>query len=185
MAPSSAFVFLLAFASCRSDSTSKSPSMPIPPEQTLFYKRSRFTTRLPIHYRYDRSHFWIDSGSDNIHRVGLTKFATRMLGDLVEINYESAIGNATTLGMILGTIEGFKAVSDLYCIVEGELIDINRDLNTTPSLMDRDNYDLGWLYTIRGELGDNKIDVHEYASHLNVTVDRLLQYENESKEKTC
>ena len=33
--------------------------MAFAPDQTVYYKRARFTTRLPLTHRYDRSHYWL------------------------------------------------------------------------------------------------------------------------------
>ena len=53
-------------------------------DESLYYRRSRFTTRLPRDRRYSPAHYWLFEESPGIWRVGLTKFATRMLGDIVE-----------------------------------------------------------------------------------------------------
>ena len=52
--------------------------------ETLEYKRGRFGTRLPAERRYTRSHYWLKQTEAGLWRVGFTKFAARMLGDVVE-----------------------------------------------------------------------------------------------------
>ena len=42
------------------------------------------------------------------------KFATRMLGEVVEFDFEVAPGDSIEEGQAIGWFEGFKAVSDLY-----------------------------------------------------------------------
>ncbi len=56
-----------------------------------------------------------------------------MLGDLVELNFESTAGSMVAIGQTIGSIEGFKAISDLYCTVQGELMGINDQLSHDPS----------------------------------------------------
>ena len=51
-------------------------------------------------------------------RVGFTKFATRMLGEIVEVQWEKTDGAGVSSGEIIGSIEGFKAISDIYCVAE-------------------------------------------------------------------
>ena len=53
--------------------------------ETSFYKRSNFVTHLPVECLYSPSHFWLRKVGDSRWRVGFTKFATRMLGEIVEV----------------------------------------------------------------------------------------------------
>ena len=55
------------------------------------FKHARFSARFPDSYRYSRSHYWIApaGGEPGLWRVGFTKFATRMLGELVEAQFKA------------------------------------------------------------------------------------------------
>lgn len=160
--------------------------MPINPQETIYYKRARFTTRLPLGRMYDRSHFWRLEMEPDLYRVGLTKFATRMLGDLVEVDFQAKVGAPVTFGQVLGTIEGFKAVSELYSMMEGEFAGLNTELMNDPTLLDSDPYDAGWLYLIRGTAGETSLDVQGYIALLDATVDQMLEQQgSESKGKPC
>jgi glycine cleavage system H protein len=88
---------------------------------TLYYRRARFSTRLPRRLLYLPSHFWLYRVNQGHWRIGLTRFATRMLGDLVEYHFEVQPGAAVCSGDAIGWIEGFKAVSDVYCAISGLL----------------------------------------------------------------
>ena len=81
--------------------------------KTLHYKRSRFVTQLPLDYLYGPSHSWIARQGDGTWRVGLTKFATRMLGEMVDHGFELEVGAPVAPGQIIGWVEGFKAISDV------------------------------------------------------------------------
>src|SRR5438105_4310782 len=100
---------------------------------SISYKRSRFSTRLPPDRRYVPSHFWLLEVGPELWRVGFTKFATRMLGDLVEHGFEVKPGAAVELGQTIGWIEGFKATTDLYCVAGGTFREANLDLEDDPS----------------------------------------------------
>jgi glycine cleavage system H protein len=158
-------------------------AMPIDPQQTVYYKRARFTTRLPLSHRYDRSHFWLAEETPDVWRIGLTKFATRMLGDLVEWRFEMAVGDSVAVGQTIGWIEGFKAVSDIYCVAAGEFAGPNPELEQDPTLLDRDPYDRGWLYRVRGRPAESSMAVSGYIEHLDATIDRMLQ--DSQQEKSC
>src|SRR5206468_4087450 len=57
--------------------------------KSLHYKRSHFVTRLPVDYLYSPSHCWIAQQQGYFWRVGFTKFAVRMLGDMVDHGFEA------------------------------------------------------------------------------------------------
>src|SRR5262249_54307045 len=59
------------------------PLMPEPRSNTYYYKRARFLTHLPKDRLYTRSHAWLVEVRPGVWRIGLTKFASRMLGDIV------------------------------------------------------------------------------------------------------
>ena len=94
-------------------------------QQQIRYKRSRFSTRLPVDRRYTASHFWAVEQQAGLWRVGMTKFATRMLGDLVEFEFDAKPGQQVSVGQTIGWIEAFKALTDLYCVVDGVFRGVN------------------------------------------------------------
>src|SRR5687768_5903970 len=99
--------------------------------QTVLYKRSMFVTHLPVEHLYTPSHSWISraEGKEKHWRVGYTKFALRMLGELVEVQFDREKESAVQPGDILGSVEGFKAISDIYCVGKGRYIGPNPALS--------------------------------------------------------
>lgn len=141
---------------------------------TVFYKRSNFATHLPADYLYSPSHFWIASDGENRWRVGFTKFATRMLGEIVEVQWEKTPGDPVRFGEIIGSIEGFKAISDIYCVAEGRFAGGNPALRENIELVGKDPYQQGWLYAVEGIYDPKCVDVETYRALLDATIDRLL-----------
>jgi glycine cleavage system H protein len=141
---------------------------------TIRYKRSRFSAKLPSGHRYTRSHFWLARDPSGDWRVGLTKFATRMLGDLVEYELSVKEGDAIETGQTLGWIEGFKAVSDIYSIASGRYLGANPALERDITLLEADPYGAGWLYAVDAGAQADSIGVEEYMRHLDATIDRML-----------
>jgi len=142
--------------------------------QTLYYKRSHFVTQLPVDYRYSASHAWIARQDEKTWRVGLTKFATRMLGEIVDVGFEPAPGAPVKQGDVIGWIEGFKAISDIFSIAEGEFAGANGDLKKEIELISRDCYGRGWLYLVNGQPDPRCVDVQGYRNILDQTIDRIL-----------
>jgi glycine cleavage system H protein len=151
--------------------------MPENKPKTLPYKRSHFATQLPVDYLYSASHAWIARQDENTWRVGVTKFATRMLGDAVDLGFEAAPGVALRRGDVVGWIEGFKAISDIYCIADGQFVGANPELKRELELVSRDPYGRGWLYAISGQPDPRCVDVYAYRDLLDQTIDRLLAKE--------
>jgi glycine cleavage system H protein len=144
--------------------------------KTLFYKRAQFVTHLPVDYLYSASHAWIAREPDGSHwRVGLTKFATRMLGEMVDHGFELESGVAIEPGHIIGWVEGFKAISDLYCIARGKFAGGNEALRDKVTLISKDPYDAGWLYRVEGEADKSCVDVQGYRAILDSAIDKILE----------
>jgi glycine cleavage system H protein len=153
--------------------------------ETIRFRHAHFSARFPAAYRYAPSHFWLapaDAGakiaadgrcSHGLWRVGFTKFATRMLGELVEMTLEIGPGAAVSAGQRLGTVEGFKAVSDLYAVVEGTFVGQNAAVTAEACLTHSDPYAAGWLYQVEGVPASETLDVHGYIALLTETIDRL------------
>lgn len=155
------------------------------PQPTIYYKRARFTTRLPVDRLYSPSHYWLAEESPGTYRIGMTKFATRMLGDFVELQFQVAAGDAVELGEPIGSIEGFKAVSDVFSALSGRFAGVNAELEANPELLDREPYLRGWLYRVQEGCPDSLLDVHAYIGLLDATIDRMLEEQQKSEGTSC
>ncbi len=147
--------------------------------KTLFYKRSHFVTHLPLTFLYSRSHYWLAQQADGEWRIGLTRFATRMLGEMVDHGFETEVNANVAIGQIIGWVEGFKAISDVYCVAEGTFLGTNPGLRERIALIDKEPYGAGWIYAVRGTPDSRCLDVHAYREHLDRAIDLIL-----SKQKT-
>lgn len=140
----------------------------------LAYKRSQFSTRLPTDRYYTKAHVWVADQGDGTARIGFTRFATRMLGEVVEFEFETSLGTNIEEGQCIGWIEGFKAVSDLYAPVTGRFAGPNPDLEGSIGDIHHFPYDRGWLYRIEGDVPDDCMNPDEYARFLDGTIDRMM-----------
>jgi glycine cleavage system H protein len=142
--------------------------------ETIAYRRSRFSTRLPVNRRYSAAHYWLMEEADGIWRVGFTKFATRMLGDLVEYEFSVTSGDRIGLGQAIGSVEGFKAVTSIFSVADGEFLGSGDDLRDDITLAEHDPYGRGWLYRVRGSPDPGAVEVQGYISILDATIDKML-----------
>ena len=143
--------------------------------KTLHYKRSHFVTQLPVDYLYSPSHCWIARAEGVLWRIGFSKFAVRMLGEMVDHGFETEPGATVQPGQVVGWIEGFKAISDLFCIAQGTFAGVNPLLNGKISTVNKDPYGAGWLYMVRGAPDARCVDVHGYRAVLDKTIDKILE----------
>lgn len=144
------------------------------------YKHARFSARLPAGFRYSPSHYWLaeDENVSGLWRIGFTKFATRMLGELVEAEFEVKPGDTVEPGQPLGWVEGFKAASDLFCVASGRFEGSNPILEEDACIVRASPYDDGWLYAVRGEPDPASVDVHGYIEHLDRLIEKMQQDPN-------
>ncbi len=148
--------------------------MPLP---TVRFKHARFSARFPESYRYSRSHYWMAEvdGQENVWRVGFTKFATRMLGELVDCEWQMKLGDAVEPGKNVGWVEGFKAASDVYCVMNGSFVGGNPYLKEDACVVRTDPYEVGWLYSVQGQPEADSLDVHGYIEYLSTIIQRMAE----------
>ncbi|MBI2429714.1 MAG: glycine cleavage system protein GcvH [Ignavibacteriales bacterium] len=117
----------------------------------------------PEHLKYTKDHEWIriDGG---IGVIGITDYAQGELGDVVFVELP-AVGKKVEFGQSFGTVEAVKAVSDLYSPVTGEVTDINKEIQDSPELVNKEPYERGWMIKVKlanaGEV-KNLLDVEAY-----------------------
>jgi len=138
----------------------------------LRYKRSRFSTRLHTERLYTAAHQWLWVREDLV-RVGFTKFALRMLGDPVEFEFELAPAAPVQRGPVVGWIEGFKAVTDVFCPLDGAFAGTNPALDEDITLLASKGYEQGWLFAVRGRPDPSTLDAGGYSALLDETIDRM------------
>ena len=151
--------------------------------ETIAYTRSRFSSRLPVQYRYTASHYWLRESEPGTWEVGFTRFATRMLGEMVEFDFKVAPGTRIEVGQVVGWTEGFKAMSDIYSVVSGEFAGSNSALAENITLIDTRPYDEGWLYQVRGVPDPDHTDVNGYIAILDATIDKMLRSRHDAGEQ--
>lgn len=141
--------------------------------RTLLFKRAHFATSLPVDALYSPTHYWLRRDPDGLWRVGFTKFAVRMLGELVDHAFTLPVGTAIQPGTILGWVEGFKAITDVYGVIDGVFQGGNPALAGQLEVVTESPYDAGWLYRANGEPDRHCVSAADYAALLHTTIDQL------------
>ncbi len=102
---------------------------------------------IPAELRYTAEHEWV-AVDGPVASVGITDYAQRALGDVVYVSVP-APGARVTAGEPCGEVESTKSVSDIYSPVNGEVTDVNSDVDDDPGLVNSDPYGAGWLMKVR------------------------------------
>jgi glycine cleavage system H protein len=110
------------------------------------------TVSVPEELYYTAEHEWI-SITDESARIGITDYAQRALGDVVYVTAPSP-GSRVTAGDPCGEVESTKSVSDIYSPADGEVTEINPELDEDPGLVNSDPYGAGWLFKIQLDSSD-------------------------------
>ena len=126
-------------------------------------------SEIPSDLFYTEEHEYLKpTEEDGVYAVGVTDYAQAELGDVVFV--ELPEGGATFSRMdVFGTIEAVKAVSDLYCPLQGEVVAVNDGLDDDPSLVNSDPYGEGWMIKLRLADADEVsglLSSDSYAEHI-------------------
>ena len=97
-----------------------------------------------------------------------------MLGEVVEVECELEAGQAVETGQVVGWVEGFKAVTDIFSPLSGHFERFNPQLNDDIELLTNKPYTTGWLLEVDGKPGSDCIDVDRYVALLDTTIDKML-----------
>jgi len=122
---------------------------------------------IPEGLLYAQNHEWIRRLDDGNICVGITDFAQDALGDVVFVDLPD-VGRDLGSGEPFGEIESTKSVSDIYSPVNGEVVDVNAELEDTPELVNQDPYGDGWMIVLRPSPDaslDHLMDAAAYAEH--------------------
>jgi glycine cleavage system H protein len=108
-------------------------------------------TDIPADLRYSQDHLWArPADGTSLVRVGVTDFAQRSLGDVVEVTLPRT-GDTVKAGQACGDIESTKSVSDLVAPVSGTVRARNEELTGAPELVNTDPYGQGWMFEVEAD----------------------------------
>jgi glycine cleavage system H protein len=103
-------------------------------------------TSVPEELQYTAEHEWV-AITGSTAQVGITDHAQNALGDVVYVSIP-APGSKVTAGEPCGEVESTKSVSDLYSPVDGEVTEVNPEVDENPGLINSDPYGAGWLFKV-------------------------------------
>lgn len=102
---------------------------------------------IPANLKYTTDHEWVSLDGD-VATIGITDYAQGELGEIVFVDVPTE-GETVAQGEVFGSIEAVKTVADLLMPIEGEVIELNAELEEQPELVNNDPYGKGWIVKVR------------------------------------
>ena len=97
--------------------------------------------------KFSKEHEWIKV-DDEIATIGITKYATEMLGDIVFVELPKK-GSLVEKDGNIGVVESTKAASDVYTPISGEVVESNQSIVDDPSKINSDPENEGWFFKLK------------------------------------
>ena len=111
-------------------------------------------SEIPEGLFYTEEHEYLKpADEEGVYFVGVTDYAQGELGDVVYIELPD-VGASFEKMDPFGNIEAVKAVSDLYCPVAGEVVEVNSALDDDPAVVNADPYGEGWIVKLKVQDAD-------------------------------
>ena len=116
---------------------------------------------------YSKDHEWI-LVQDTVGTIGITDYAQHELGDVVYVDLPE-VGDTFEAGDPFGSVESVKAVSEIFCPIGGEVIEVNSKLEESPELINQSPHEKAWMIKVRISNPDELkelLNAEEYEEYL-------------------
>ena len=97
--------------------------------------------------KYSKDHEWVIV-ENGIATIGITNHAQEQLGDVVFIELP-AIGKKVAAHDQAAVVESVKAASEVYVPVSGEVVEVNKELEGDPALVNREAESGAWFMKVK------------------------------------
>jgi glycine cleavage system H protein len=118
----------------------------------------------PDELSYTSDHEWLRLNEDGNAVFGITFFAQDALGDIVYVSLPT-VGQELKAGASCGEVESTKSVSDLFAPIDGTVVAVNSDLESSPELINSSPYFHGWLVEMEPDVPQQIDDLLSSADY--------------------
>lgn len=92
---------------------------------------------------FTKDHEWVEV-EEGRASAGITDYAAGQLGDITYVQLPE-VGSEFKKGDILCEIESVKAASEVFAPLSGKVIEVNKDLETSPEMVNTSPQKEGWI----------------------------------------
>lgn len=129
--------------------------------------KTRDELTIPESLRYTVEHVWVRmDGAEAV--LGISDYAQDQLGEVAYVDLPEP-GARFEAGSEFGTVESIKSVNPLYMPVSGEVLAINEELESAPTIVNLSPYETGWMIRVRPDAPadvDGLLSADAYAASL-------------------
>lgn len=121
----------------------------------------------PAGLKYSDHDEWFRIEGDLV-TIGITAYAQDALGELVHVELPE-VGDTIAAGDAVCEVESVKAVAEVYCPADAEVVEINEELDGAEETVNSDPYGGGWMVRVRlAEAGslDGLLDAAAYQAKI-------------------
>ena len=97
--------------------------------------------------KYTKDHEWV-SIDNGIATVGISNHAQESLGDIVFIELP-LVGKSVNVKDEICVVESVKAASDIYAPIDGEIMEVNNNLESDAAIINQDAENTGWIFKMK------------------------------------
>ena len=97
--------------------------------------------------RFSKEHEWVVI-REGLAVIGISDFAQKQLGDIVSVELPKVDSKFKQM-QPMAIVDSIKVSSDIYCPLDGEVVEINEGLLEHPEWINQSPYDLGWIVKIK------------------------------------
>src|SRR5687768_7119364 len=126
--------------------------------------------------RFTKEHEWIVI-KEGIAIIGISDFAQRQLGDIVSIELLK-VGSIFKRMQSMAIIDSVKASSDIYCVMSGEIVEVNEELLEHSEWINQSPYVSGWIVKLKPS---NMEELHNLMT--NEQYNKFIGETEENREK--
>jgi glycine cleavage system H protein len=122
---------------------------------------------IPDELKYTKGHEWIRITNGEA-TLGITDYAQNELTDVIFVELPET-GKKFKKGEIIAVVESVKSVSEMAVPFDCEVKDVNKDLDSSPEMLNQEPYGGGWLVTVTMEDAEQSSELlssAEYKAHL-------------------
>ena len=121
----------------------------------------------PTDRSYSREHEWVLTDGDTV-TVGITDYAQEQLTDIVFVELPE-VGRQVKAGDAVAVLESVKSVADVYAPCDGEVSEVNGNLEEKPEQVNEDAFGGGWIFKLKVSAPDLSalIDAEAYQEFVD------------------
>jgi len=97
--------------------------------------------------KYTEQHEWVRIDGDTA-TIGISPYAAEQLGDVVFVELPQVGEKVAQFGEA-AVVESVKAASEVYAPVSGEVIEVNKALESNPALVNEGPLKEGWFAKLK------------------------------------